>query len=83
VALGQPARGRVPALLIAGSARLMTLPACCGGSGLVLEDRLRTHSTAGSGVIQACDVDPATRGRMAEIEKKTKRYPTNLTAPES
>jgi len=22
---------------------------------------------------------PATRGRMAEIEKKTKRYPTDLT----
>jgi putative transposase len=25
---------------------------------------------------------PATRGRMAEIEKKTKRYPTDLTDEE-
>ena len=25
---------------------------------------------------------PATRGRMAEIEKKTKRYPTDLTVEE-
>jgi hypothetical protein len=33
-------------------------------------------------VIQACDVDPSDEGRMAEIEKKTKRYPTDLTDEE-
>jgi hypothetical protein len=41
--------------------------------------RLRTAS---SGVIQACDVDPSDRRRMAEIENKTKRYPTDLTDEE-
>src|ERR1700719_4965589 len=36
---------------------------------------------ASSGVIQACDVDPSDAW-PAEIEKKTKRYPTDLTDEE-
>jgi hypothetical protein len=44
--------------------------------------RERTHSTAGSGVIQAWDVDPSDAWPMAEFEKKTKRYPTDLTDEE-
>ncbi len=30
-------------------------------------------------MIQACDVDPSDARPMAEIEKKTKRYPRDLT----
>lgn len=33
-------------------------------------------------MIQAWDVDPATRGRMAKIEKKTKQYSSDLTDEE-
>jgi hypothetical protein len=33
-------------------------------------------------VIQAWDLDPANRGRMAKIEKKTKHYPSDLTDEE-
>jgi hypothetical protein len=34
------------------------------------------------GVIQAWDVEPANRGRIAEIENKAKRYPSDLTDEE-
>jgi hypothetical protein len=45
---------------------------------MTVRDRLRTHSTAGSGVIQAWDVDPRDARPDGEFEKKTKRHSRKL-----